>query len=449
MDGAHAAAMSIRPAEGRRATDAEVSLVCRGIRNGQVLRKQTILKADHFPSCYNTALKEQMSGAPNFRQVDNMPVYGLGAPTARGLRSVCARVAKNGETIVWFNLREEPVVYIHGRPFCVKDRASPFRNLENVGIARASVEQAEVALKQEVLAEAARFGGMLLVTDETKPLDNAVAAWGESFSYWETGISVQSVCTARELYQQLRADGVYNVRYHRVPITDESPPLEADFDTISGCMGSTVERMAFVFNCQLGRGRTTTGMTIACIIWRSIAGAAFVAKDWDVSSIKMVPGAEQLDSDRASDPDPGAHARQPAAEASDDGESGDLGWGEYQAVLELVSRIVSGPRRKQFVDCAINKCSQMQNLREDILVKKNRAETHPSPVKREQELEVGLKYLERYIYLILFNVYVCTFFDTHSSLYQHGKKVMTFKEWIVEQNETLGLYFLLDSLRLE
>jgi hypothetical protein len=65
-----------------------------------------------------------------------------------------------------------------------------------------------------------------------------------------------------------------------------------------------------------------------------------------------------------------------------------------------------------------------------------------------QELTIGLKYLERYIFLIFFNVYVCTFFDKHSSLYQHGGKKLSFKEWILQQNERLGLYSVLDQLQL-
>jgi hypothetical protein len=375
------------PPEHRRASKEQVSLVCRAMRNGQVLRRQTILKADHFPSCYNRELPEQIEGAPNFRQVSNMPVYGLGAPTARGLRSTCARVAPRGETIVWINLREEPVVYIHGRPFCVKDRNAPFRNLENgAGIARTSVEQAELLLKKEVLAEVARFGGRLLVTDETQPLDTAVAAWGESYCYWESGIDAQSVCTCRELYQQLRDEGAYDAFYYRVPITDESAPLEADFDTIVNAIGSTVERRAFVFNCQLGRGRTTTGMAIACVAWRSIAGDAFNQTDWDMDSVKLLPepGASKPAAADGGVPEGRIEGRRARGTSEPDGSKPrDLKQGEYEAVVTLVSRIASGARRKHFVDCAINKCAYMQNLREDIQLKKDRAETLSSAIKRK------------------------------------------------------------------
>ena len=60
-----------RPARERvKATEVEVSAICRGQRShGKVLRKQTILKADHYPSCHNQAIPQPYAGAPNFRQV--------------------------------------------------------------------------------------------------------------------------------------------------------------------------------------------------------------------------------------------------------------------------------------------------------------------------------------------------------------------------------------------
>lgn len=94
------------------ATD-EVSRIIRGSRNGRVLRKQTVLKADHYPSSHNSELDELIDGAPNFRQpTDLMPVFGTAAPTQSGLRAICQRVASSGQPIHWFNLRQEPCVYV-------------------------------------------------------------------------------------------------------------------------------------------------------------------------------------------------------------------------------------------------------------------------------------------------------------------------------------------------
>eukprot|EP00878_Enallax_costatus_P022564 GHUV01023947.1.p1 GENE.GHUV01023947.1~~GHUV01023947.1.p1 ORF type:complete len:169 (-),score=61.36 GHUV01023947.1:991-1497(-) len=47
--------------------------------------------ATHWPvcaGCQNTKLTPLLDGAPNFRQVEGLPVYGVAIPTVRGLRNV-------------------------------------------------------------------------------------------------------------------------------------------------------------------------------------------------------------------------------------------------------------------------------------------------------------------------------------------------------------------------
>ncbi|KAL3144047.1 hypothetical protein ABBQ32_003847 [Trebouxia sp. C0010 RCD-2024] len=57
-------------------------------RTGNVLIKHTILKSDHFPGCQNKKLLPLIEGAPNFRQVPELPVYGVAIPTVSGMRLV-------------------------------------------------------------------------------------------------------------------------------------------------------------------------------------------------------------------------------------------------------------------------------------------------------------------------------------------------------------------------
>lgn len=38
-----------------------------------------------------------------------------------------------GTTVYWNNMREEPLIYISGRPFVVRERRNPFMNLEYTG----------------------------------------------------------------------------------------------------------------------------------------------------------------------------------------------------------------------------------------------------------------------------------------------------------------------------
>jgi hypothetical protein len=49
--------------------------------------------------CQNTKLRPLLDGAPNFRQVEGLPVYGVAIPTVRGLRNVLDELgAANGES---------------------------------------------------------------------------------------------------------------------------------------------------------------------------------------------------------------------------------------------------------------------------------------------------------------------------------------------------------------
>ena len=61
-------------------------------RRGSVLGKGTILKSDHFPGAQNKKLKPIIDGAPNFRQVEGLPVYGVAIPTVDGILNVLREI---------------------------------------------------------------------------------------------------------------------------------------------------------------------------------------------------------------------------------------------------------------------------------------------------------------------------------------------------------------------
>lgn len=71
--------------------------------------------------------------------------------------------------------------------------------------------------------------------------------------------------TPREVYEALAAAG-YHVNYFRIPITDGSSPRESIFDQFYQAIWDTQQQDPVVFNCQMGAGRTTMGMVIACLI---------------------------------------------------------------------------------------------------------------------------------------------------------------------------------------
>jgi hypothetical protein len=54
--------------------------------------------------------------------------------------------------------------------------------------------------------------------------------------------------------------------YSRVPITDEQTPSVDVFDWFAQHVESAADGRFLLFNCQMGRGRTTTAMVMAALV---------------------------------------------------------------------------------------------------------------------------------------------------------------------------------------
>lgn len=112
-----------------------------------------------------------MEGAPNFRSSD-MNVYGVSQPTLTGLCTVlaylqCHPQSRSSVKTLWFSTREEPIIYIHGTPFVLRDECTPKQNLRTFsGISSQRLEEMEARLKSDVIKESQRCKGLILVHDE-------------------------------------------------------------------------------------------------------------------------------------------------------------------------------------------------------------------------------------------------------------------------------------------
>lgn len=171
-------------------------------RHGSVLGHEIILKSEHFFKGF-TLLKFylfillligmnkvegelKLFGAPNFRST-NLNIYGAAQPSSAGLATIlrvlgCApcdhtttdsseilfnNSEKSRKRTIWFSTREEPIVYVNDTPFVLRDLSSPFVNIKSYsGITSNRLEAVENRLKINILAEAKRNHGLLLVHDE-------------------------------------------------------------------------------------------------------------------------------------------------------------------------------------------------------------------------------------------------------------------------------------------
>ncbi|KAL6515755.1 hypothetical protein OROHE_018453 [Orobanche hederae] len=398
-------------------------------RDGSVLGKKTILKSDHFPGCHNKHLVPHVDGAPNYRKAKSLPVHGVAIPTIDGIRIVLKHIGAdiNRERIrvLWINLREAPRWFILtvGLLFCVMWN-SPFQilsirlfigpvlvlHMEGSeilgqllnGINRVRVEQMEDRLKEDVLIEAARYGNKILVTDEL-PHGQMVDQW-EPFSHG-------SIKTPLEVYEELTHQ--YLVDYERVPITDEKSPKEQDFDIMVHKISQAEVRAEIVFNCQMGRGRTTTGMVIATLIYIHRIGASVVFQEptlWEkfLVAVPALLPTYQIKRNLSA----------------------------KENMLSLGALFEGGVEGKRQVDKVIDKCASMQNLREAIARYLSSILCQADEMEREASLSFFVEYLERYYFLVCFAVYLHT---EREALFPLSPGQCSFTEWMRARPELYSI----------
>jgi Inositol hexakisphosphate len=79
----------------------------------------------------------ELRGAINFRNIPGTTIYALGQPTVEAIDEVIDRIKRahpDAGRIAWVTLREEPVVYVNGAPYCLRRERFSLRNMKGVDI---------------------------------------------------------------------------------------------------------------------------------------------------------------------------------------------------------------------------------------------------------------------------------------------------------------------------
>jgi hypothetical protein len=98
------------------------------------LSLSTLLKSDRWLR-ESQHVENGVRGAINFRNIPRTNIYALGQPTMEAIDEVVSRVKSahpDADRIVWITLREEPIVYINGAPYCLRRERSSLRNMKGV-----------------------------------------------------------------------------------------------------------------------------------------------------------------------------------------------------------------------------------------------------------------------------------------------------------------------------
>ena len=378
-------------------------------RSGSVLAHRMILKHDHFLGCQRMTLPDRIDGAPNFRQVpidfvDSKTRYlvcGIGMPEERAIINLVTKLGTE-KNILWTSFREEPILFIKGEPYVLRFFQEPLANIESTGITRERIESIEDRLKQDVLNELKQFNGKILLHEEQAGGSNL----GFSIIHNWVEATPNDVKTSKEIYIDAMKQFPL-LSYRRIPITDEQAPLPSVIDELyhlivsKNRIDSQGDPVNLVFNCQMGRGRTTTGMVVATIIeiCRDVNRFVGLNVPDQVKTINQRGGSEDV-----------RYLK-----------------GEYKIILQLISTLQHGKEAKVVADKAIDLCNHMQNLREAIytefVVKLPTIRKEKEEAVYEETRERAINYLMRYFALIVFADYAL------------GKNEQQFSEWLKIRKE--------------
>merc|ERR1712214_206510 len=281
---------------------------------------KTVAMADHFEKIQKLA--DPIPGCPNFRRVPGYEVYCCGQPTADGfekaLEKVTASYPKDGK-IIWFNLRQEPSVYVNGEPLCARppNKIGEYAELGN--ITRAQNKADEPEFMKVLQNRAGENGGKLKYVDINKQ---------------EKEVEVKEMKTLSEVIEGAKAK-FPGLVHMRVPVCNSAAPLETDFDIMCETLTGTSINTPVIVNDQVGLSRATTGGVIACLFKEFQINASFEGL------VETVPGVnlDLLKMDRY----------------TMDSKKDPLFRGEFPVVLDLVGKLKGGKEAKNECDKVIDK----------------------------------------------------------------------------------------------
>merc|ERR1712051_752916 len=337
-----------------------------------------VCMADHFDKIQK--LPDPIPGAPNFRRVPGFKVYCSGQPTLDGFEKVLEKVTgsiypKDGP-IIWFNLRQEPTVYVNGNPVCARPPNKIGEYAELGAITRDIIKEQEAAFAGECEGRKSTNGGKLKVVDVNKK---------------ESEVEVKELKSLSQAIEGLK-EKYPGLVHWRVPVCNSASPLETDFDIMVNTLVGTSINTPVIINDQVGLSRATSACVVACLFKEFQISASYEGL------IETVPGlnATVLKTDK--------YVMDQTKDA--------LFRGEFEVVKELVSKMKDGVAAKNNADKIIDLNGTkktggtgIKQLRENIAESKLSYEIMDDAAQAFLKSKI-MDNIHKYFYLIVFAAYI-------------------------------------------
>merc|ERR1711988_350180 len=333
--------------------------------------------ADHFEKIQK--LPEPVAGVPNFRRVPGYKVYCCGQPTAAGVKTCLEKVTgtiypKDGK-IIWFNVRQEPNVYVNGDPVCARpsNKIGEYAELGSITADMLAKDEPEFL---RVLEGRSKDNGKLKIIDISKK---------------EKEVEVKELKTLDTVVEEAKKD-FPGLQLIRVPVCNSAAPSIADFDTICQALVGTGINTPVIVNDQVGLSRATTGCVIACPFKEFQINASFEGL------VETVPGVnlDLLKMDRY----------------TMDSKKDALFRGEFEVVKQLVATLKDGAGAKNECDKVIDKNGTpktggtgIKQLRENIAESKLSYDIMDDAAQAFLKMKI-MDNIHKYFYIICFAGYM-------------------------------------------
>uniref|UniRef100_A0A8B9R5L2 Paladin n=1 Tax=Astyanax mexicanus TaxID=7994 RepID=A0A8B9R5L2_ASTMX len=269
-------------------------------------------------------------GAPNFRQSKgSYPLFGMGQPSLAGFKQVLQKLQSQGHEVIFFCVREEPLLFLRLEenfvPYTPRRKENLHENLHDLS-KDVPVENLELNIRKELHDFARLNENVFYVYNDI-----------EHFKDQPQKISIsceEDIHVTEEVYKRpLFTMPAY--RYYRLPLPMEGAPMEEQFDAFVNILrenpslslnrDASKPLPALLFSCQVGVGRTNLGMILGTLVMEREA-------------VK-------------SEPNP-----------------------QFQIIQTLISILPNGQQIVQEVDRAIELCSEMHDIKEAIFENKKKLE---------------------------------------------------------------------------
>merc|ERR1712038_1563098 len=334
--------------------------------------------ADHFEKIQK--LPDPVPGVPNFRRVPGYKVYCCGQPTLAGLEAalekVCGTIYPKDGKIIWFNVRQEPNVYVNGEPICARPPNKIGEYAELGAVTRDMVKADEPEFMRVLEGRAKENDGKLKYVDISKA---------------EKEVEVKELKTLSEAIEGVKAK-FPGLVHMRVPVCNSAAPLEADFDIICQTLVGTSINTPVIVSDQVGLSRATTASVVACLFKDFQINASFEGL------VETVPGVnlDLLKMDR--------YKMDPFKDP--------LFRGEFEVVKEVVNTLKDGAGAKNECDKVIDKNGTpktggtgIKQLRENIAESKLSYEIMDDAAQAFLKMKI-MDNIHKYFYLICFTAYL-------------------------------------------